>query len=114
MGSDAVQLVASLGGELVTYRPWNGTEQTFRALVERQPSQIASTAAGSYSVNTLEVTFPMDATDGVLTVQPRKDRIQFKKTLGDSQETEFVVQKIIREDSGIAGSGGMFTVQVQA
>lgn len=114
MANDAVQLVADLGGELVTYRPWNGTEKQFDAIIERQPSQVADSVAGSYSVNTLEITFPMDAVDGVLTVQPRKDRIAFKKNLSDSQETEFVVQKIIREDIGIAGSGGMFTVQVQA
>lgn len=114
MANDAVQLVAALGGELVTYRPYEGTEKTFKALVERQPSQVAASPAGSYPVNVLEVTFPMDATAAVLTVQPRKDRIQFKKNLGDLQETEFVVQKIIREDIGIAGSGGMFTVQVQA
>ena len=114
MANDAVQLVADLGGELVTYIPYGGTARTFEAVVERQPSQVAASPAGSYPVNVLEVTFPMDATDGVLTVQPRKDRIQFKKNLGDPQETEFVVQKIIREDNGIAGSGGMFTVQVQA
>lgn len=114
MANDAVQLVASLGGELVTYIPYGGTAKTFEAMVERQPSQVAGSPAGSYPVNALEVTFPMDATDGVLTVQPRKDRIRFKKNLGDAQATEFVVQKIIREDIGIAGSGGMFTVQVQA
>lgn len=114
MGNDAVQLVASLGGELVTYIPYGGTARTFEALVERQPSQVAASPAGSYPVNALEVTFPMDTADGVLAVQPRKDRIRFKKNVGDAQATEFVVQKIIREDIGIAGSGGMFTVQVQA
>lgn len=112
--SDATIMIAALGGELVTYRPWNGTEQQFLAIVERQPSQIAAGPAGSYPVNVLEVTFPIDATDGVLTVQPRKDRMQFKKSLIDSQETEFVVQKIVKEDVGLAGSGGMVTVQVQA
>lgn len=112
--SDAVDMIAALGGELVTYRPWNGTERQFEAIVERQPSQVAGSQAGSYPVNTLEVTFPRDAIDGVLTVQPRKDRIRFKKNLGDSQETEFVVNKIVREDVGIGGMGGMFTVEVQA
>ena len=112
--SDATDMIAALGGELVTYRPYGGTETTFEAIVERQPSQVASSPAGNYTVNVIEVTFPMHATEGVLTVQPRKDRIQFKKNLGDRQETEFVVSKIVREDIGIAGSGGMFTVEVQA
>jgi hypothetical protein len=112
--AESTAMISDLGGELVTYIPHGGTAKPFKALVERQPSQVSSTAAGSYPVNTLEVTFPMDATDGVLTVQPRKDRIEFKKNLGDSQATEFVVQKIVREDIGIAGSGGMFTVMVQA
>lgn len=107
-------MIADLGGELVTYIPYGGTAKSFEALVERQPSQVAVSPAGSYPVNTLEVTFPMDATDGVATVQPRKDRIRFKKNLGDGQETEFVVHKLIREDVGLGGSGGMFTVQVQA
>lgn len=112
--SDATDMVAALGGELVTYRPWNGTERQFEAIVERQPSQVAASPAGNYTVNVIEVTFPRDATEGVLTVQPRKDRIRFKKSLGDRQETEFVVNKIVREDIGIAGSGGMFTVEVHA
>lgn len=111
---DVVDMIAALGGELVTYIPYGGTEKTFEAMVERQPSQVAGSPAGNYTVHVIEVTFPMDATDGVLTVQPRKDRIRFKKNLGDAQATEFVVQKIIREDIGIAGSGGMFTVEVQA
>ena len=112
--SDDVDMIAALGGELVTYQPYGGTEKTFEAIVERQPAQVAASQAGSYTVHVIEVTFPMDATDGVLTVQPRKDRIRFKRNLGDRQETEFVVQKIIREDIGIAGSGGMCTVEVQA
>lgn len=112
--SDNVAIVASLGGELVTYIPYGGTAKSFEAIIDRQPSQVAGSVGGSYAVNMLDITFPMDATDGVLTVQPRKDRIRFKKSLGDSQETEFVVQKVMREDVGIAGSGGMFTVQVQA
>jgi hypothetical protein len=112
--TDAVAIVAGLGGELVTYIPYGGTAKQFEAIIDRQPSQVAGSVAGSYAVNMLDITFPMDATDGVLTVQPRKDRIRFKKSLGDSQEMEFVVQKVMREDVGIAGSGGMFTVQVQA
>lgn len=116
MANDAVQLVASLGGELVTYSPHGGTAKTFKAYIEREqpPEQVASTAAGSYAVNMLEITFPMDATDGVLKVQARKDRVRFKKNVWDSEDTEFVVNKIIKADIGIAGSGGMFTVQVQA
>lgn len=112
--SDAVNMVAALGGELVTYIPYGGTSTQFKAIVERRPSQIAGSPAGSYPVNTLEVTIPMDATNGVLTVQPRKDCLRFKKNLGDSQETEFSVQKIMDEDTGLAGSGGMFRVLVQA
>lgn len=112
--SDAVDMVASLGGELVTYIPYGGTARQFLAIVERRPSQIAGSPAGSYPVNTMEVTIPMDATDGVLTVQLRKDAMRFKKNLGDSQETEFSVQKIMEEDAGLAASGGMFRVMVQA
>ena len=110
---DVVDMIAALGGELVTYIPYGATDKTFAAIVERKPSQLAGNLVGSYLVNTFEVTFPMDATDGVLTVKPRKDRIRFKQNCGDVLDTDYVVQKIIREDIGIAGSGGMFTVEVQ-
>ncbi len=112
--SDAVNIVAGLGGELVTYRPYGGTARTFKAIVERRPSQIAGSPAGSYPVNALEVTFPRDAVDGVMTVQVRKDQMRFKKNLSDAAETEFTVQKILEEDAGFDGSGGMFRVLVQA
>ncbi len=113
--SDSVNLVAALGGELVTYQPYGGVTKTFKAIVERQPSQVENSPAGSYPVNTLEVFIPKDATNGVTAVQPRKDRMRFKKTLGDTQETDFTVQKIIQEDAGlVAGGGGMFRVLVQA
>lgn len=112
--SDAVSMITDLGDKLVTYIPYGGTEKQFEAIVEWRQSQVSGSSAGSYLVNTIEVTFPMDATHGVLRVQPRKDRMRFKKNVSDSQETEFVVHQIIREDIGIAGSGGMFTVQVQA
>lgn len=113
--SDATDMVAAFDWDLVTYVPYGGTKKTFKALVTRDLSSVASSAAGSYAVNVLHVTFPMDATDGVLTVQPRKDRIRFKRNMSDSQDTEFVVQKIMPEsDRGFAGCGGMFKIEVQA
>ena len=113
--SDAVDMVAAFDWDLVTYVPYGGTEKTFKALVDRDLSGVASSAAGSYGVNVLHVTFPMDATEGVLTVQPRKDRIRFKRNMSDSQDTEFVVQKIMTDsDRGFAGVGGMFKIEVQA
>ena len=112
--SDAVDMIDALGGERIVYRPYGGTERAFEAMVERRPSQPSGSGGVSYSVHAIELTFPMHATDGVLTVQPGKDVVRFKKALGDQQETEYIVQKIVREDVGIAGSGGMFTVMVQA
>lgn len=114
MASDAVQSIAALGDRLVTYIPYGGTEKKFEAIVEWKQSQVSASSAGSYLVNTIEVTFPMDATQGVLKVQPRKDRMRFKKIASDSQETEFVVNQILSVDDGIGGMGGMFTVEVQA
>lgn len=114
MASDAVNMVASFDWDVVTYVPYGGTQKTFKALVDRRPSGTAGSAGGSYPVNQLVVTFPMDATDGMLAVQPRKDRILFKRNLGDSENTECVVQKILPEsDAGFAGIGGMWKVEVQ-
>lgn len=115
MANDAVQLVAACGGELVTYQAYNGTPKQFKAIVHRRPSQVQATGGSAFGVNTIEVEFPRDATDGVLTVQARKDKISFKKHLSDPEVTEFAVHKLLGEDSGIvAGDGGMFRIEVQA
>lgn len=113
--SDAVDIVAACGGEVITYVPHGGTAKTFRAIVERRPSQVDAAGGVQYGVNSLEVWIPMDATNGVLAVQERKDRIRFKTKLSDAEVTEFVIGKILTHDSGMSASdGGMFHVEVQA
>lgn len=113
--SDAVDMVAACGGELVTYQPYGGTAKTFKAVVERRPTQVQSGPGGAYGVNTIEIWFPRDATNGVLTVQARKDKVSFKKSLSDAAVTEFTVNKVTEEDAGLTtGDGGMFRVEVQA
>lgn len=113
--SDSVDMVADLGGEVVTYTPHGQSARTFKAMVERRPTQVESTGGVAYGANTLELYIPKDATNGVTEIQVRKDRVRFKKNLGDAQETDFSVQKIIQEDAGLTASdGGMFRVLVQA
>ena len=113
--SDAVDMVNQLGGELVTYQPYGGTAKTFKAVVERRPTQADSTGGFSYTVKTMELWIPNDATDGMTEIQAGEDRVRFKKNLGDAQESEFTVQKIIQEDVGMLQfDGGMFHVMVQA
>lgn len=108
-------MVNQLGGELVTYQPHGGVAKTFKAIVERRPSQVESAGGFSYGANTLELLIPRDATDGVMEIQERKDRVRFKKSLDDAQETEFSVNKVIQEDAGLLPfDGGMFRVLVQA
>lgn len=115
MASESVNLVAQLGGELVTYTPYGGVARQFKALIERRPTQVHGAGGFQYGANTIELQIPNDATDGVTEVQERKDRVSFKKSLKDSQVTEFTVNKLIQEDVGlIASDGGMFHVLVQA
>ncbi len=115
MASDSVIAVQQLGGEVVTYTPHGGVAKTFKALVERRPTQPENAGGFSYTVKTLELWIPNDATDGVTEIQERKDRVRFKQKLGDSQETEFTVQKIMQEDVGMLQfDTGMFHVMVQA
>lgn len=115
MASVSVDLVAQLGGELVTYTPDGGVARSFKAIVERRPSQVAQVGGHQFAANTIEVLVPRDATDGVLIVQERKDRVRFKKRLDDAQETEFTVQKVLHEDVGLTSSdGGMFHLEVRA
>ena len=112
--ADSVQLVAQLGGELVTYQPWNGTPKTFKAIVERRPTQLGIVSGVAFPENSLEVFIPNDATDGVTTITKGKDKITFKRNLSDSQETEFIVAAILQEDAGlVASDAGGFTVLVK-
>lgn len=113
--SDAVEMVAQLGAELVTYTPYGGVAKTFRAIVERRPTQVESAGGFQYGANTLELLIPNDAVNGVTSIKERFDRVRFKKSLDDAQETEFSVNKVIQEDAGLlAFDGGMFRVLVQA
>lgn len=113
--SDAVDMVAALGGELVTYTPQGGVARTFKAIVERRPSQVAQAGGFAYPANTLELLIPIDGIDGMTAIQPRRDRVRFKKNLNDAQETEFTVNKIVLEDMGLVVSdAGLFRVEVQA
>lgn len=113
--SDSVDMVAQLGGELVTYTPHDGVARTFKAIVERRPTQVQSAGGFHYGANTLELLIPRDATNGVTSIKERFDRVRFKKSLDDAQETDFSVNKVIQEDAGLlAFDGGMFRVLVQA
>ncbi len=113
--SDSVFMVDQLGGELVTYTPYGLSPRRFKAIVERRPTQVQSTGSHQYATNTMELLIPMDATNGVMSIKERFDRVKFKKILSDTQETEFSVNKIIKEDAGLcAFDGGMFRVLVQA
>lgn len=112
--SDAVDLVAACGGELVTYLPHDGTAKTFKAIVERRPLQPEQAGGYQYHLSTIEVTFPRDATHGVLTVLEGKDKIRMKQYLHEAQAREYTVAKILKEDPGLSASdGGMFTVLVE-
>ena len=111
---DAVEIVAACGGEVVTYLPYGGTAKSFRAIVERRPLQPEQAGGYPYQINSIELTFPRDATDGVLTVSEGKDQVTFKQRLQDASARTYAVSKIVREDAGLTASdGGMFTVLVE-
>ncbi len=113
--SDAVTLVDQLGGELVTYTPHGGVARQFKAIVERRPTQVQSAGSYQYAAHTMELLIPRDAMNGVTAIKERFDRVRFKKSLDDTQETEFSVNKVIQEDAGLRSfDGGMFRVLVQA
>ncbi len=91
MASDSVDMVARPGGELVTYTPHGGVAKTFLAIVERRPTQVERAGGFQFGVNTLELLIPKDATNGVISIKERFDRVRFKKNLRDAQETDFSV-----------------------
>ncbi len=109
-----VSMIAQLGGEDVTYLTYGGSLSTFKAIVERKPTQVQSTSGYTYAANMVEVLLPRDATNGVLAVKERMDKMRFKRNLSDAQPTEWTVTKIIHEDAGLGSDAGMFRVQVQA
>lgn len=107
-------MVAALGGELVTYMPWNGVPRTFKAVIDRQPTQIGLVSAVAFPEHSLQVVVPKDGTNGVLTIHKGKDRMTFKRHLSDTQETEFTVAMILQEDTGLVSSdSGAFTLVVK-
>lgn len=113
--SDAVELVATLGGEVITYRPSGGSAKQFKAIVHRQPTQVDSVGAVAYTKKRIEIELPRDATNGVLAVKERMDTVEFKFLLSDSEATTFTVLKILSHDSGmVSGDGGMFRLEVSA
>jgi hypothetical protein len=114
MANDAVQLVAALGGERITYRPFNGTAKQFKAIVEREPTRVSAFSGVAYPEQAMLVTFPKDATDGMTSIGKGKDRIACKRHVSDTQETEYTVVMVQDEDMGmLAGDGGMWTVLVK-
>lgn len=115
MASDSVIAVSELGGELVTYEPHGGVEKTFKALVDRRPTQVEHAGGFAYTAQTMEMWIPKDATQGMMEIHERKDRVRVKKNLSDAQETRFTVQTIMQEDAGMLPfDTGMFHVMVQA
>jgi len=111
--SDSVDMVAAMpDAELVDYMPFGEVEKQFMAIVDRKPTQVESAGGFQYGANTIVLTFPLDAVNGVLTVQVRKDRMRVKKNIADAQKTDFSVNVILKEDA--ASHGGMFTVLAQA
>ncbi len=112
--ADSVDLVASLGGEVITYLPAGGTALSFKAIVHREPTEPEQAGGYQYRVNELTVEFPRDAVNGVLTVQEGKDRMTFKRHLSDAEARDWVVVKIESEDAGLTSSdGGLFRVLVE-
>ncbi len=112
--SDAIAMVAALGGEVVTYLPYGGVAKQFKAIIEREPSRVAAFSGATYSEHAMLVTFPRHATDGMMSVAKGKDRFMLKHRLSDSDEKEFTVVMVQDEDAGlVASDGGMFTVLVK-
>jgi hypothetical protein len=116
MASDTVNLIWTLGGELVTYTPFGQPPKTLRAIVERDRTAIdAQDVNGTrYAVNNRHVLIANDADNGVLSVLEHKDKIRFKKNVSDAAETDFTVQTVLKQDVGLAGDGGAFLLLVQA
>lgn len=116
MASETVNLIAQLGGEVITYTPSGGVAKQFKALVERDrpPHRVQQTNGVGYGVNTRQLLIAKDADHGMTAIQEKKDTVRFKKNLSDAAETDFIVQTIVKEDAGLAGDTGAFLLLVQS
>ena len=116
MSSDTIALIAQLGGELVTYTPAGGIAKVIRVIVERdRPShEVQLTNGVGYGVNTRQLLIANDADECMTAIQEHKDHVLFKKNLSDATDTDFIVQRVLKEDKGLAGGGGAFLVLVQS
>lgn len=112
--SDAVDMVAALGGELITYRPSGGTVKQFKAIVEREPTRVSAFTGVTYPEQAMLVTFPKDATNGMTSIGKGKDRISLKRHVSDAVASDYTVVMVQDEDVGlVAGDVGMWTVLVK-
>lgn len=113
MASDSVNLVAALGGELVTYTPHGGVAKTFKAIVERgENGQQVQAMGRTYTGKVRILTIPNDATDGVTAIKEGHDTVSAKFNTDDAAPTTFRVVKLLSHDAGLVSSdGGMFRVE---
>lgn len=116
MASDSVNLVAALGGELVTYTPHGGAAKTFKAIVERgENGQPVEPGSRPYTKRMRRLLIPNDATDGVTAIKEGHDTVSAKFNLNDAAATNFTVMKLLGHDAGIVSTdGGLFTVECHA
>ncbi len=85
--AEAVANPAELGEE-ITYTPHNGSPTTVRAVVRRNPEEIA----GNVKRDAVEITVPNSATYGVTSITRGQDTVTLEPILGAGNETLRVVE----------------------
>jgi hypothetical protein len=100
---DAREMVKQWG-ESVTYQPYGGEDKVIQAIVNRdKPRRVPEASQGL--IKDIEVCILNDATNGVTSIKPAKDKITLSTRYGE-EPTERVVTAIL------SGDAGLWTLQV--
>jgi|SRR6185503_1774496 len=115
MGSQALEILVSLGGETVRYIPKLGGPRTITALVEPM-RRIDEIGRQNFLTKTYDVWIVKDGKEGLLSIAENADALAIKLKPTDTQETLLKITKILPErDTGNPGDGvGMWHLEAVA
>lgn len=117
MASMSLEILESLGGELVRYTPRRGSPRSIMALVEPMRKTDELGGRQSFLTKTYDVWIVKDAAEGIESVSVNVDQIALKLQPTDTQETVLKITKILpeRESGGLPQDGvGMWHLEAVA
>lgn len=86
--------------ELISYKPYGGTPRTIKAVVIREPLQTRTMDEGRTSDKQCQVYIANHATEGINSVDLRRDKVSLPVRVGEVA-TDWVVSAVVSKDDGM-------------